>query len=212
MSVVDSVDVTFVYEKEDEIVLPVKVQLIGRVADYDRELTITATSENAEEGVDYELPESSCIKAGASSAEYEVVLKRTEELKTERKMLALEIHQNSFFTLPVTEIVQISDTVSTLNLRIYFSDMFTSAPKAWESDFVGSFSQQKFELICKVLDIDPDDFNDNTKITLAKLLYISTEMTRYVNDMTDRKASGLPYDEDAFSQTTGEPLVFTNIG
>ena len=56
MTVTDSTDLTFVYEAEDELDVPVKVQLIGRPAGYDRSLEIRMYSENAQEGVDYILP------------------------------------------------------------------------------------------------------------------------------------------------------------
>ena len=171
MSVIDSIDVTFVYEATDELEVPVRVQLVGKVADYDRDVTLVVTSDNAVKDVDYTLPSRAFIPAGAAYADYIVTLKRTQALKSEKKMVSLEICANEHFTLPVTEMVQIADTVSTLHYRITFSDMFTKAPATWDANLVGEFTQQKFELICKVLDIDPDDFNDGSKITLAKLLY-----------------------------------------
>ena len=57
MAVSDSIDITFVYEADDIIEVPVRVQLLGRTADRDRPLAITVDSENAEEGKDYLLPE-----------------------------------------------------------------------------------------------------------------------------------------------------------
>lgn len=209
MSVTDSVDLTFVYEKEDIMVVPVRIQTIGRVSDIDRPVSLSVTSDDAVEGVDYILPEKAYIPAGESYHDYEITLVRTDELKTGKKMICLEIMENDSFTLPIKEIVQISDTVSTLRYRILFSDMFTSAPVAWDANLVGPFTQQKFELICDVLDIDPDDFNDSSRITLAKLLYISTEMTYYVKDQLERKERGESYDERIFDSVTGEPLVFT---
>ena len=105
--------------------------------------------------------------------------------------------------------VQISDTVSILDYRIYFSDMFTKAPSAWETNLLGDFSQQKFELICRVLEINPADFNDPSLMTLAKQLYICTEMTAYVQSETAKKNAGKAYDKDAFDPQTGAPLKFT---
>lgn len=212
MSVTDSVDLTFVYEKDDHMVVPVRIQTIGRIADVDRNVNFVVSSDNAVEGVDYILPEKAFIPAGASYSDYEIILVRTDDLKTEKKMISLELMESEHFTLPITEIVQINDTVSTLQYRIVFSDMFTKAPIAWDANLVGSFTQQKFELICDVLDIDPDDFNDATRITLAKLLYISTEMTYYVKDQMERKERGESYDERAFDAVTGEPLIFTKNG
>ena len=209
MAVVDSIDITFVYEAEDEMDVPVKVQLLGRTAGVDRQFGLTVVSDNAQEGVDYVLPQQAILPAGASSVEYIVKLKRTPALKTEKKMLHLQIHANEHFDLPVTEMVQVSDTVSILDYRIYFSDMFTKAPSAWETNLLGDFSQQKFELICRVLEINPADFNDPSLMTLAKQLYICTEMTAYVQGETAKKDAGEPYDTDAFDPQTGAPLKFT---
>lgn len=208
MSVTDSLDVTFVYESSDLLSVPVKVQLLGRTYGQDRPLNITVSSGDAEEGVDYILPERAVLPAGASSVDYVVTLKRTPALKLQKKTISLRMHANEFFDLPVTELVQVSDTVSVLDFHISFSDMFTKAPSAWEESLVGDFTQQKFELICRVLGIDPDDFNDQGVITLAKLLYISAEMTAYVEEQVARKAAGDPFDEYAFDPVTGEPLTF----
>jgi len=208
MAVTDSLDVTFVYEAGDEVEIPVKVQLLGRTTDTDRPFSISVNSENAVEGVDYILPEAAVMPAGASSVDYVVKLKRTEPLKREKMMICLQIHANEHFDLPVTHIVQINDTVSTLDYRIYFSDMFTKAPAAWDENLVGEFTQQKFELICKVLGIDPGDFNDPGVITLAKLLYISAEMTAYVQGEAEKKKAGEEYDREAFDPQSGEPLTF----
>jgi hypothetical protein len=208
MSVTDSLDLTFVYEAGDEMEVPVKVQLLGRSAEYDRPIAVTVYSENAREGVDYILPDQAVMPAGASSVDYVVVLKRTPAIKQERKMIHLTLHANEHFDLPVSRMEQVADTVSIVDVRIYFSDMFTKAPAAWDKNLLGEFTQQKFELICKVLHIDPDDFNDPAVITLAKMLYISAEMTAYVAEQKESRDAGMEYDRDAFDSQTGEPLTF----
>ena len=208
MSVTDSLDLTFVYEAGDEMEVPVKVQLLGRSADQDRPLAVTVSSDNAQEGVDYVLPQQAVMPAGASSVDYVVVLKRTDALKSERKMIHLTLHANEHFDLPVSKMEQIADTVSIVDVRIYFSDMFTKAPAAWDENLLGKFTQQKFELICKVLQINPADFNDPSLITLAKMLYISAEMTAYVAEQKENRDAGKDYDKDAFDPKTGEPLTF----
>ena len=208
MSVTDSLDLTFVYEAGDEMEVPVKVQLLGRSVEQDRPLAVTVSSDNALEGVDYVLPQQAVMPAGASSVDYVVVLKRTDALKSERKMIHLTLHANEHFDLPVSKMEQIADTVSIVDVRIYFSDMFTKAPAAWDENLLGEFTQQKFELICKVLHIDPADFNDPSVITLAKMLYISAEMTAYVTEQKENRNAGQDYDEDAFDPQTGEPLTF----
>ena len=128
MSVTDSMDFTFVYEAGDVLEVPVKVQLVGRPAEEDRPLDIVVSSENAVEGTDFTLPERAFLPAGKSRTDYVVKLMRTPALKQQRKMITLEIRANDHFSLPVTEMIQVGDTVSTLVCRIYFSDMFTKAP------------------------------------------------------------------------------------
>lgn len=208
MSVTDSLDYTFVYEAGDVMDVPVRVQLVGRPSDQDRPLDIVVTSDNATEGVDFILPSSAVMPAGKARTDYLIKLIRTPALKSEKKVLSLEILANEHFTLPITEMVQVSDTVSLLSCRIYFSDMFTKAPAAWDTNLLGEFSQQKFELACRVLDIDPGDFNDVSVITLAKQLFISQEMTRYVNEQMEKKARGEEYDTEAFDNE-GNPLKYT---
>ena len=208
MTVTDSLDLTFVYEASDVMEVPVKVQLLGRAVDYDRPLDISVTSDNAEAGRDFILPADPVLPAGASSMDYVVTLLRTDILKTQKKSLTLELHGNEHFSLHVSELAQISDTVSVVSFRIFFSDMFTTAPSAWDEKLIGKFTQQKFELICRVLDINPADFDDPSVITLAKLLYIATEMSAYVQDQVAFKAAGAAYDTEAFDPATGEPLTF----
>lgn len=208
MTVTDSLDLTFVYEASDVMEVPVKVQLLGRAVDYDRPLDISVTSDNAEAGRDFILPAEPVLPTGASSMDYVVTLLRTDILKTQKKSLTLELHGNEHFSLHVSELAQISDTVSVVSFRIFFSDMFTTAPSAWDEKLIGKFTQQKFELICRVLDINPADFDDPSVITLAKLLYIATEMSAYVQDQIALKAEGKAYDAEAFDPATGEPLTF----
>ena len=208
MAVTDSLDYTFIYEASDMIEVPVRVQLVGRASDADRPLNITVTSENAQEGVDYVLPSESVLPAGAYYADYMVTLKRTEALKSSRKMIQLQMHANEHFLLPVTEMSQITGNVPLLSVRIYFSDMFTQAPISWDANLIGEFTQQKFELICRVLEIDPADFNDPSIVTKSKMLYINAEMTAYVEGEVEKKNAGESYDTDAFDKETGEPLTF----
>lgn len=208
MAVTDSLDYTFIYEASDMIEVPVRVQLVGRASDADRPLNITVTSDNAQEGVDYVLPSEAVLPAGAYYADYMVTLKRTEALKSSRKMIQLQMHANEHFSLPVTEMSQITGNVPLLSVRIYFSDMFTQAPIAWDANLIGEFTQQKFELICRVLEIDPADFNDPSIVTKSKMLYINAEMTAYVEGEVEKKNAGESYDTDAFDKETGEPLTF----
>lgn len=201
-------DVTFVYVSGDEMQVPVKIQLLGRPSQEVRPIDIRVTSSDAEEGVDYMLPAVAELPAGASSLDYIVTLKRTEALKTVKKSISLELAANDYFTLPVDSEVQAGgESVTYKRFQIFFSDMFTSAPTAWEEDLIGPFTQQKFELICKVLTVDPADFNDSSVMTYAMQMFIHSEMTEYVKEQVKKRENGEEYDEKAFDNQ-GEPLTF----
>lgn len=206
----DSTDVTFVYQKGDEMQVPVQIQLVGRPSDQAREIAIAVSSDDAQEGVDYVLPAKAELPAGETTYQYIVTLKRTAALKTQKKHLKFTLQPNANFTLPVTqEKTSNGDVVTTLEYGIVFSDQFTTAPKAWEKDLLGAFTQQKFELACSVLDLDPADFNDASKMTLAMQSYISSEMQTYVRQQENLKSQGLAYDKNAFD-AQGNPLLFAD--
>ena len=139
---------------------------------------------------------------------FAIILKRTDILKEKTKNLLLELRANENFIIPFTSQVQSGgDTVSAVTFKINFSDQFTAPPAGWRSLFVGPFSQQKFELICDVMEIPRADFNEVGKITDAKWLYIESRMINYVRDQEKLKAGGEPYDERAFDEN-GNPLQF----
>lgn len=204
----DTTDVTFVYEKGNEMQVPVKIQLLGRPADHAREIALVVTSDDAQLGVDYTLPEKAELPAGETVLNYMITLKRTAALKTQAKHILVTLQPNANFTLPVTsETTANGDVVTTLSYKIVFSDQFTTAPKAWDKGLLGAFTQQKFELACKVLDLDPADFNDDSKMTLAKQAYVSAEMQSYVKEQVKLRNSGKPYDTNAFD-AQGNPLQY----
>lgn len=207
----DTVDVTFVYQDTDEMDVPVTVQLLGRTSANSRPVSITVASNDAVEGTDYRLPSACELPADATTFTYNVTLLRTAALKQRAKSLTLTIHANDLFALPIThEVSATGDTITSLSYRITFSDMFSQPPSAWEEELLGEFSQQKFELICKVVaNVKPSDFNDESIMTLAKQVYIYNEVTAYVSEQVEKRQAGEDYDADAFDATTGEPLSFS---
>lgn len=206
----DSTDVTFVYQKGDEMHVDVQIQLVGRPSEQAREIALTVSSTDAQEGVDYVLPAKAEMPAGETTYLYTVTLKRTAALKTQKKHLKFTLQPNANFTLPVTQETTFNgDVVTTLQYGIVFSDQFTTAPKAWEKGLLGAFTQQKFELACRVLDLDPADFNDDSKMTLAMQSYISAEMQTYVLQQENLRSQGLAYDKDAFD-AQGNALLFAD--
>lgn len=206
----DSVSVTFAYEKENFMDVPVNIRLVGRPANTDRPVCVTVSSENALEGKDYNLPQSAILPAGAVETDYIIRLTKTKELNDAEKDITLKLHPNSEFNLPFPgEKNPAGEMVTALEFKISFSNIFNQAPAAWEADILGPFSREKFELACKHLDIDPADFNDPTKMTLPKSMFVSKEMNSYVKEQVANKNAGRPYDKEAFD-SKGQPLTFGN--
>ncbi len=204
-----STNLTFVYENSDEMEVPVRIQLLGRPASQARPIEMRVTSDDAVEGVDYVLPQQAVMPAEATTLDYVVTLKRTAALQTASKTISLEILPNEYFSLPVTEEVQANgDIISTVRFSIIYSDMFTTPPVAWEKGLLGEFSPQKFNLICKVLNINPADFNDETKMTLSLQLYIYSSMTKYIDQEIAKRDRGEAFDSDVLDSETGEPLSY----
>ena len=159
-TIVDSTNVTFVYTSADTMTVTVKVQALGRPVAYARPIDISVAGGNAIEGTDYELVSVAEMPAEAVNLDYNVQLNRTAVLKQENREIVLELKANEHFILPFEYQVQSgNDTTTVIRYRIIFSDRFTVAPESWDEDFGGEFSQQKFELICRVLEIDPAEFN-----------------------------------------------------
>lgn len=206
--IADTASYTFIYEDRDVLEVPVRIQLLGRTSPSPRPVNLNISSPDATEGVDYTVSEEAVLPAEATYFDFPVTLYRTEALKTETKRLIVELAANDDFCIPFTEQVQSGgDTVSTVRYTIYFSDQFTAPPAGWRSLFVGEFSQQKFELICDVMQIARADFNEEGKISSAKWMYIQSKMVTYVDDQVRLREAGQPYDERAFD-SAGNPLSF----
>lgn len=204
---IDTASYTFIYEDADQMEVPVRIQQLGRMSQTPRAVNLRVTSPDAVEGVDYDLSGEALLPANANSFDYLITLYRTEALKSETKHLVVELAPNDSFILPFTEQIQSGDTVSTVRYTIYFSDQFTAPPAGWQTIFIGAFSQQKFELICEVMQIARADFNEEGVISSAKWMYIQSTMINYVSTQERLRDAGQPYDERAFDES-GAPLTF----
>lgn len=204
----DSSNYTFVYIEEDVIEVDVQMQTLGPQSDVDRVVNLRVSSENAEEGIDYILPQSCVIPANSSKLNYTVKLLRTPPLKEASKTIQFEIIANEHFTLPFLEEMVINKKVSRVHYKIEFSELFTSPPAAWnDEEICGVFLPEKLFLISRVLDIPRSDFNDPKKVTWAKFSYIRSEMNKYVMDESMKMWYGMPFDEEILDKD-GNPLEF----
>ncbi len=182
----DTATFTFVYEKDETryMDVPVVVQSIGRQSAGDRAVAIRVWSENAVEGVDYELLTPAVMPANTSSFSYVVRLRRTTELRTAVKSVQLELSANEWFStfLTVDSTQGGSRPVEMLKYRIDFSDFYSTAPQGWREEYVGVFSERKLRLMWKLFDgvVAREDYNVKGGIPFNKWVYMQRELQTYM--------------------------------
>lgn len=180
----DSTNFTFVYteESQNEAIVSIPVQLVGRATDEPRPVNIKVVGGSAKEGDDFVLPANPVLPAGASSFNYEITLKRSTALQEEAKTIEIAIEESEYFKPIITHEItdaQSSTDVSTMRHKIEFSELFTEAPAAWYN-YIYPFSPQCFFLTCRVKNIPRSDFNDTSKITEFRFQYLINAMIKYV--------------------------------
>ena len=183
----DSTALTFVYSADDVMSMdvPVAVQSIGRQTDYDRPVNIRVYSDNAEEGVDYELMTPAVLPAHTSSFNYVIRVKRTAAIRTEVKSIYLELFSNDEFTtiLGIPEADGKTQTPGMLKYRIDFADFYSTAPLGWRAEYVGAFSERKLRLLWKLFDtvVDRADYNVPGRIPFNRWIYLQREVENYMD-------------------------------
>ena len=85
----DSTNLTFVYNKGDEMRVPVKIQLVGRPSDQARTISLTVTSDDAIEGVDYILPEKAEMPILVTLSGIVMLVRSSQSLKAYLPMLVM---------------------------------------------------------------------------------------------------------------------------
>ena len=205
----DSREVTFAYIDGDEYDVEVSVQLLGRTSDEDRTVALEAYSEDADEK-DYNIVNQVVIPAGETSFQIVLRLFRTADLKQTTKKVTLRLKENENFIIPFAEMSTSGGVkVAADTYTISFNDLFTVAPDGWESVYVGVFSQQKFELLCKVMQMSRSTFTAKGAISSARWIYIQTTMQQYIIEQQKLKDAGKDYDKQAFD-SEGKPLSFVS--
>lgn len=183
----DTTSVTFVYEPDsvETIDVPVVIQSIGRQSDTDRPVALRVWSDNAVEGVDYELPTPAVLPAHTSSFDFIVRLKKTEAIGTRQKNVYLELSANEYFETFLTQ----EETGNTeypyadmLRFRIDFSNFYSTPPAGWLPEYVGVFSERKLRLLWKLFDdvVDREDYNVAGAIPFNRWIYMQREVDNYL--------------------------------
>lgn len=183
----DTATVTFVYEPDETAYLdvPVIVQTVGRQSEKDRPVNLRVWSDNAVEGVDYELPVPAVMPAGASSFSFVVRLLKTEALRTETKSVYLELSANEYFSTFLEREPTGDEShpyAGMLEYRIDFSNYYSTPPAGWLPEYVGEFSERKLRLLWKLFDdiIPRENYNVAGAIPFNQWIYMQREVDNYL--------------------------------
>lgn len=211
----DTTALTFVYQADDVAYMdvPVVIQTVGRQSDADRPFALTVYSDNATEGIDYELVTPAVMPARTSQLIYYVRIVRTPALADEIKQIHLQLSANEHFQT-FLEKTQTGNSAypqaDMLHYRIDFSDFFTVAPEGWRPEYVGAFSERKLKLLWKLFPYIPrEDYYVRGAIPFNQWTYIAKTVQEYMYEQMYNPDPSIR-DEDAFDED-GNPLDFTPI-
>lgn len=198
---IDSIGFSFALDnpaiKERIYMLPVRVQ--GRVSDTDRKIKLTVDpSSTAVLGTHFSLPENIVMHAGKEVDSIPITVHRTADMKSKSFTAVLNLEENEFFTTnmksKVTNVLT-QKTISHISFELTFGDQIIQ-PKGWFTGFLGAFSAKKFFLMCELMSLKPQMFNQPTGsagLTIPDMQYYQSFMKRY---LVDQKASGNTIYED----------------
>lgn len=192
---------TYVDGKFESQTQEIKIKTIGEVCGYDRVVSIKFTPTKAIEGTDFEpLEKDYFVKAGETTLVIPIVMKRTEALQTEARIIDMELQENEYFKTYYD--FGSSDKITWVNTNrlrqtLIFSEFMTQRPSQWDPYVLGTFSPKKFRLICEEMGIAREKFLDSSYMS-ARTSYIGKYMKKF---LADEKAAGRTvYEEDGVTE------------
>jgi hypothetical protein len=178
-----------------ERIYPLAIRVQGKVSDVDRKIKLTVDpSSTAILGTHFTLPENIVMHAGKEIDTVLIRVLRTSDIKNKDLTVVLNLEENEFFTTKMQSRVAnvlTQKTISFIRFKLSFNDRITT-PLGWSAGFLGTFSAKKFFLMCDLINIDPQIFNQLPSsgaagLTIADMQYYQNFMKRY---LADQKASG----------------------
>jgi hypothetical protein len=113
-------------------------------------------------------------------------------MKTNKFTMVLNLEENESFTTKMqTKVTNVltKKTMSFIRFKLSFDDKL-SQPTGWYVPLFGTFSAKKFFLMCNIMNLKPEMFNNKlgaTGLGFPDLTYYQGFMKRY---LADQKAAG----------------------
>lgn len=206
-TVADSVGYSFALEKASltEAIYKIPIRLQGKVSDVDRNVKVSIDPKStAIQGTHFDLPETIKISAGKEVDTIAVKVHRTADMKQNRYLLILNLEENDSFKTDMKSFTSqlTGKTLSFISFKLSLDDKLAQ-PTGWYVPILGVFTAKKFYLMCELMDLKPEMFNQKLGapgLGIADLGYYQGFMKRY---LADQKAAGnIIYEED------GKEMIF----
>jgi hypothetical protein len=207
-TITDSVVYSFALERASltETVYNIPIYVQGNVSNVDRNVKISIDPKStAIQGIHYELPETVKISAGQELDMIPVKVYRTPDMKQNSFRLILNLEENeSFKTNMKSRVVDklTGRAISFISFKLLIDDKLNQ-PTGWFVSSLGTFSAKKFYLMCELMNLKPEIFNQklgSPGLGTADMAYYQSFMKRY---LADQKAAGNTIYED-----DGKEMVF----
>lgn len=182
--------------------IQLKVMTTGRIKDYDRHFSVEVVkdSTSAIEGENFEaLEKQYTIKAGEYHTYIPIVLKRTENIQKDKKVILLRLIPNEQFTIGIPEWKRLpgqwESTVMKGDFKADFHKLeisdFVTRPSQWigiannglEAGWWGLFTVKKYRLICEHFNLVYEDFMSPTTMPQARKDNIREYMVRFLQNL-----------------------------
>lgn len=167
-------EVSFFLLDVQDSVIPIRVQITGDAADYDRyfKVVVVDTGTTAVVGHDFEaIAETQKVAAGTHYTDMKIRLYKQADLSGLRRSLMLRLEETADFRLPLgtwypwpgqhrwaPSVGAATVDISAIEHTIYISDV-VSEPEGWWAGLLGDFTVKKFNLMSKMYDLTIDDFS-----------------------------------------------------
>lgn len=160
----DTVAFSFGLTSVNDTVFRIRVKGTGEVVDYDRSFRVEVErSENAREGVNYELPDEFVFRANRSYDYLPVTLFRGGEDDDTTRFISFRLLPNDHFEvgkLPyILHGTNQKDTLDATRITLRFTS-YMDKPLSWNESWLGYFSITKFILINDLCGISAQDWID----------------------------------------------------
>lgn len=183
--------------------VPIRIQ--GKISDVERKVKVAIDpTSTAVAGVHFSMPEEVFIHAGRVIDTITFTVFRAPEMKTKAFTLVLNLEENEFFTTKMqTKVTNVltQKTMSFIRFKLTFDDKLTQPP-GWYAPYLGVFTAKKFFLMCELMSLHPEMFNQKlgaVGLSIPEITYYQTFMKRYLADQ--KKSGNTIYEENGTEMT-----------